>query len=156
MKIQASSPARAACAATAFARFPVDAQPTTSRPNAWAALIAVDTTRSLNDSVGMRHAVVLDPEACNAEATGERWRFDERREAGVRRERRDSIEREPFVVAPQRRRAARDRLAIGQRAARVVLRHERPEAVEADRARLGIESRAAVRADEREGRDGRR
>ena len=31
---------------------PVDAQPTVSNPNASAALIAVDTTRSLNDSDG--------------------------------------------------------------------------------------------------------
>src|ERR1700722_7885498 len=52
MKIQAGSPARAAWAATALARLPVDAQPTVSRPNATAALIAVATTRSLNDRVG--------------------------------------------------------------------------------------------------------
>lgn len=52
MKIQAGSPARAACAATALARLPVLAQPITLRPSAWAALIAVVTTRSLNDSDG--------------------------------------------------------------------------------------------------------
>ena len=52
MKIHDASPARAACAATAFARFPVEAQPTVSRPNASAALIAVETTRSLNESDG--------------------------------------------------------------------------------------------------------
>ena len=52
MKIHDASPARAACAATALARLPVDAQPTVSSPNAIAALIAVDTTRSLNESVG--------------------------------------------------------------------------------------------------------
>ncbi len=51
-KIHALSPARAACAATAFARLPVDAQPMVSRPKAAAALIAAATTRSLKDSEG--------------------------------------------------------------------------------------------------------
>src|SRR5437016_113388 len=40
MKIHALSPARAACAATAFARLPVEAQPMVSSPKAAAALIA--------------------------------------------------------------------------------------------------------------------
>src|SRR5215203_6552904 len=52
MKIHDTSPARAACAATALARLPVDAHPTVSSPNASAALMAVETTRSLNDSEG--------------------------------------------------------------------------------------------------------
>src|SRR3989454_10568422 len=52
MKIHATSPARAACAATALARLPVDAQPMVSSPNAAAALIAAATTRSLNESEG--------------------------------------------------------------------------------------------------------
>ena len=51
-KIHALSPARAACAATAFARLPVEAQPIVSSPNAAAALIAAATTRSLNDREG--------------------------------------------------------------------------------------------------------
>src|SRR5687767_1889905 len=58
MKIQASSPSRAAAAATAFARLPVDAQPTTVRPKAWAAFSALATTRSLNESDGN------DPASC--------------------------------------------------------------------------------------------
>ena len=41
MKIQDLKPARAACAATAFARLPVEAQPMVSRSKARAALIAV-------------------------------------------------------------------------------------------------------------------
>ena len=41
MKIQASSPSRAAAAATALARFPVDAHPTTGRSTAWAAFSAL-------------------------------------------------------------------------------------------------------------------
>src|SRR2546429_9924386 len=51
-KIHALSPARAACAATAFARLPVDAQPIVSSPNAAAALIAAATPRSLKESDG--------------------------------------------------------------------------------------------------------
>jgi hypothetical protein len=53
---QALSPSRAACAATAFARFPVEEQPIVSSPNLFAAAIAVDTTRSLNESVGKHTA----------------------------------------------------------------------------------------------------
>src|SRR2546430_6355353 len=52
MKIHALRPARAACAATAFARLPVDAQPIVSSPKAAAALIAAATTRSLKESDG--------------------------------------------------------------------------------------------------------
>src|SRR2546427_8494822 len=52
MKIHAFRPARAACAATAFARLPVDAQPMVSSPKAAAALIAAATTRSLKESDG--------------------------------------------------------------------------------------------------------
>src|SRR5437667_5679080 len=59
MKIHALRPARAACAATAFARLPVDAQPIVSSPNAAAALIAVATTRSLKDSDGCETASFL-------------------------------------------------------------------------------------------------
>ena len=52
MNTHATRPARAACAATALARLPVDAQPIVVRPRACAALIAVATTRSLNDRLG--------------------------------------------------------------------------------------------------------
>src|SRR2546425_9617465 len=52
MKIHAFRPARAACAATAFARLPVDAQPMVSSPKAAAALMAAATTRSLKESDG--------------------------------------------------------------------------------------------------------
>src|SRR5689334_7790481 len=52
MKTHAVSPALAACAATAFARLPVEAQPLVSRPSAAAALVAAATTRSLNDNDG--------------------------------------------------------------------------------------------------------
>src|SRR3989442_14089758 len=52
MNTQARSPARAAWAATAFARLPVDAQAATSYSNRKAAAMATATTRSLNDQVG--------------------------------------------------------------------------------------------------------
>src|ERR1700740_2714500 len=54
MKIQALKPLRAACAATEFARFPVEEHDTVSNPNARACESATDTTRSLKLSVG-RH-----------------------------------------------------------------------------------------------------
>src|ERR1700737_3677634 len=59
MKIHASSPARAAWAATALARFPVDAHPIVFTPRAAAGLIAVATTRSLNDNEGFETASFL-------------------------------------------------------------------------------------------------
>src|SRR5262245_61654697 len=46
------NPAAAAFAATEFARFPVDAQPTASSLNSSALLIATAVTRSLNERVG--------------------------------------------------------------------------------------------------------
>src|SRR5436189_2540261 len=49
MKIHALRPARAACAATAFARLPVDAQPMVSSPKAAAALAAAARLRAEND-----------------------------------------------------------------------------------------------------------
>ena len=47
------SPAEAACAATAWARLPVDAQATVLNPYSRAADKATDTTRSLNEWVGL-------------------------------------------------------------------------------------------------------
>ena len=47
------SPARAACAATEFARLPVEAQDTVSKPRAFAADSATETTRSLKECVGL-------------------------------------------------------------------------------------------------------
>ena len=46
------SPASAACAATEFARLPVEAQETVSKPNSMAFDTATETTRSLNEKVG--------------------------------------------------------------------------------------------------------
>src|SRR5438552_3054223 len=50
----ARSPACAACADTAWARFPVDAHATVSNPNSQALVSATDTTRSLKECVGLR------------------------------------------------------------------------------------------------------
>ncbi len=47
------SPFAAACAATALARLPVDGQATTSKPSSRALASATDTTRSLNECVGL-------------------------------------------------------------------------------------------------------
>src|SRR5258705_11404707 len=55
----ARKPAAAAPAATALARFPVEAQPTVSRPNSFALLRATETRRSLNESVGWQAAAYL-------------------------------------------------------------------------------------------------
>src|SRR5712692_6134380 len=52
MNTKHSSPARAEYAATALARFPVDAHAMVSKPCERAQLIATDTTRSLNELVG--------------------------------------------------------------------------------------------------------
>ena len=52
MKTIASRPALAAWAATLFARLPVEAQASVSKPNSFAFVAATVTTRSLNDQVG--------------------------------------------------------------------------------------------------------
>src|ERR1700733_8867518 len=58
-KIQALSPSRAACAATALARFPVEEQDTVSKPKAFACDRATATTRSLKLNVGRQTASFL-------------------------------------------------------------------------------------------------
>src|SRR5207247_231494 len=52
MNTQHSTPSRAACAATLFARLPVDAHASTLKPSSNARVAATETTRSLYDSVG--------------------------------------------------------------------------------------------------------
>src|SRR5271165_1637138 len=59
MKIQALSPNRAAWAATALARFPVEEHATVSKPKAWALASATATTRSLKLRVGRQTASFL-------------------------------------------------------------------------------------------------
>ena len=59
MKTYASIPARAACAATLFARLPVDAQASVSNSNSRAFVAATETTRSLNDHVGFAQSFLM-------------------------------------------------------------------------------------------------
>ena len=59
MKITASNPSLADWAATALARLPVEAQPTTSKPKALAWASATATTRSLKERVGKQAASSL-------------------------------------------------------------------------------------------------
>src|ERR1700690_852999 len=59
IKIQAFRPSRAACAATEFARFPVDEQATVSKPKLRALANATATTRSLKLKVGRQTASFL-------------------------------------------------------------------------------------------------
>ena len=53
MKTTEVMPARAAAAATALARLPVEGQASTFRPSSRAADSATATTRSLNECVGL-------------------------------------------------------------------------------------------------------
>ena len=57
--MQVFSPRRAACAATALARLPVEEQPTVSKPKLRALASATETTRSLKLSVGRQTASFL-------------------------------------------------------------------------------------------------
>ena len=59
-------PARAAAAATALARLPVDGQASTLKPSSIAAASATPTTRSLNECVGL-DALILDPQLAHPE-----------------------------------------------------------------------------------------
>src|SRR4029077_15066333 len=59
MKIHALKPFRAACAATEFARLPVEEHDTVSNPKARACDSATATTRSLKLSVGRQTASFL-------------------------------------------------------------------------------------------------
>src|SRR6266481_7093026 len=64
IKIHALNPLRAACAATEFARFPVEEHDTVSNPNARACDKATATTRSLKLSVGRHTASFLMESFC--------------------------------------------------------------------------------------------
>src|SRR5437764_11979296 len=54
-----SSPAAAACAATALARFPVDAHAIVVKPNSLARASAIETTRSLHECVGFAASFLI-------------------------------------------------------------------------------------------------
>src|SRR5689334_1362452 len=90
----------------------------------------------------MGDAVVLDPSAGDAEHAREPWCFDERREAGVERERRLTLERQPLAVSPHRRCAPGDRRAVGKCALRRIDGVERSEALLTHRDRRAFLFRA--------------
>ena len=99
----------------------------------------------------MADGVVLHPDAPHAEALGERGRLHEGRESAVERAHRLTVEREPFLVAPERGDARADRLAVRKAPPRVVYRLERAEARVADRYRGGLALGAAATAAQRAG-----
>src|SRR5215470_6760654 len=64
IKTHASNPCCADCAATAFARFPVEEHPTVWKLNRLTAARAVPTTRSLKDREGKHTASFLMNSCC--------------------------------------------------------------------------------------------
>src|SRR5215471_11204571 len=73
MKTQASKPCCADCAATAFARFPVEEHPTVLNSKRRAAASAVATTRSLKEREGKQTASFFTKRFC-APNFFPRWR----------------------------------------------------------------------------------
>ena len=67
MKMKQLRPARAACAETEFARLPVEAHDTVSKPNSIAFEIATETTRSLYEKVGWLTESSLTQSSLHAE-----------------------------------------------------------------------------------------
>ena len=65
-------PIRAAWAATELARFPVEAQAMRSKPSSRAAVIATDTTRSLNECVGLAESSLIHTGAVNPSSSASR------------------------------------------------------------------------------------
>jgi len=65
MNTTLGTPARAACAATEFARLPVEAQANRVKPSPRAAVNATETTRSLNECVGLAESSLTQSGARN-------------------------------------------------------------------------------------------
>src|SRR3954466_7642965 len=121
-------PARAAAAATALARLPVDAHDRTSKPSVRAAEAATATTRSLNGGGGdaavlerVRRvaALVLDPQRLHAELAGEVVGAVQPRDADLEVD--DRSDRQQAGVAPHRLRAGLDRLTAHRGEQRLVV-----------------------------------
>ena len=72
MKTIDGTPARAACAATELARLPVDAQAKRVKPSPRAAVSATETTRSLNEWVGLALSSLTHSGAVMPELGGQR------------------------------------------------------------------------------------
>ena len=120
MKMYDFSRPSAAWAATEFARLPVDAHATVSKPNSRAFVTATATTRSLKRPGRVAHGVVLDPHLAAAELVGEVLRADERREADVMADRDVAVDRQEVLVPPHARRPGLDRGAGDDAPQRVV------------------------------------
>ena len=104
---------RAACAATELARLPVEAQAMRSKPSSRAAVIATDTTRSLNEWVGLAESSLTHSGAVKPSSSAEPVGADQRRHAGagVDAGRRVLADRQQPGVAPERVRAGLDLVA---------------------------------------------
>ena len=77
------TPARAACAATELARLPVDAQAKRVNPSARAAVSATETTRSLNEWVGLAESSLTHSGARSPSSAASASARDQRGQAGV-------------------------------------------------------------------------
>ena len=96
-----SMPARAAWAATELARLPVEAQAATLNPS-WRALVrATDTTRSLNEPVGLAVSSLIHSSP-RPELGGQAVGPDQRGEAGAQVDRGGVGHRQQVGVAPDR------------------------------------------------------
>ena len=65
-------PIRAAWAATELAKLPVEAQAIRSKPSSRAAVMATDTTRSLNECVGLAESSLIHSGALNPSSSPSR------------------------------------------------------------------------------------
>ena len=65
-------PIRAACAATELPRLPVEAHAMRSKPSSRAAVMATDTTRSLNECVGFAESSLIHTGAVKPSSSASR------------------------------------------------------------------------------------
>ena len=148
-------PIRAACAATELARFPVEAQAIRLKPSSRAAVMATETTRSLNEWVGLAESSLTHSGAVKPSRSASR----SARISGVMpvcestRVRRVLADRQQPGVAPDRLRAGGDAGPVdpGQPVG-VVADLQRAEALEAGVLGAERELGAAVAADQCRGR----
>ncbi len=145
MRTTESIPARAAWAATELARLPVEAQAATLKPS-WRALVrATETTRSLNEPVGLAVSSLIhsSPKPSSAASRSART-------SGVKPAPRSTgrvvVDGEQVAVAPDGAGPGLDPVpADARRDPLVVVGHlERAEAVVADVQRLGGEGALGI------------
>ena len=130
MKTTARRPRAAAAAATDAERLPVEAQASVWKPHSAARAAATATTRSLNESVGLRESS-LTQSASSPRRAARRGACDERRRADAQAAGRQRRDRQQLREAPDRWLARVDELRAADApgdALQVVGRLERPEA----------------------------